>query len=84
MNLEQFQLLPQASQFTWVMHHGTYLAHRWEGVNSISLFHLPLGGAGFYAEIGVSKKQDAFVLLRSFDSQELLDEYIVHVQLPYS
>jgi hypothetical protein len=63
------------------MKYGTYLAHRWEGDSAVTLFHLPLGGAGFFAEVGITQAQDTFVLLRSFDKWESVEEYVASVRL---
>jgi hypothetical protein len=70
-----------ASQLSWSLITGTYMAHRWKRTWAVRLFHLPLGGAGFFT-VGASEAQDAFVLLRNYPIQGVLNAYTTASRLP--
>jgi hypothetical protein len=69
-------------QLHWVLKHGTYLAQRWEDDGGVNLYHCADEGRGFFVEVGIDDGRGQAVVLRSFVSSELLEDYAHGVQLP--
>ncbi|RZJ95329.1 MAG: hypothetical protein EOO60_00730 [Hymenobacter sp.] len=82
LTLIRFQLLHSRAQLLYAMTQGTYLAQRWHGISIVNLYYLPDGGRGFFAETGLDEREDCFVVLRSFSSPVLLEDYARYVELP--
>jgi hypothetical protein len=82
MTLLLFRLLSPAKQLHYVLAQGTYLLQRWEGDWDVLLYHLPDGGRGFFAEVGLAPAQANLVVRRSFASSELLEDYTPSLPFP--
>ncbi|RZJ95332.1 MAG: hypothetical protein EOO60_00750 [Hymenobacter sp.] len=82
LSLPRFQLLRPRAQLLYALTNGTFLARRWQYITVTSLYFLPNGGRGFFAEVGLDEAQDCFVVLRSFSDSEALADYAHYVQLP--
>jgi hypothetical protein len=78
-----FNLLSPVVQFYWVLHHGTYLAQRWdEKVGVVNLYYCDGEGRGYFVEVSLEQDQDRYVVLRSFTDAAPLEEYARRVRLP--
>lgn len=77
-----FVRMPPAFQLTWLLKKGTYLARRWAEEGMIALYHLPDGGRGFFAEVGIDSCTQGANVLRSFSDSEPLEEYAHGIRLP--
>ena len=53
-------------QLYWVLHHGTYLAHRWDDESAVNLYHCAGDGRGFFVEVGINDGRGQAVVMRSF------------------
>jgi hypothetical protein len=89
MTLYAFQARSPVEQLYWVLHHGTYLAQRWDeesAVNlyesAINLYHCASDGRGFFVEVGIDDGRGQAVVLRSFSNSEALEDYAHGVRLP--
>jgi hypothetical protein len=83
MSFYAFRCLSPVVQLYWVLHHGTYLAQRWdEEIGVVNLYHCADEGRGFFVEVGLEEDQDCFVIVRSFTGAAPLEEYTRRVQLP--
>jgi hypothetical protein len=83
MTLAAFRQLPPRRQLLFVMHNGTYLAHRRdEDACLTNLYFVPNGEHGFFTEIGFDDRQACLIVLRSLSSSVLLEEYAQGVILP--
>jgi hypothetical protein len=82
MTFYAFHLLSPVVQLYWVLNHGTYLAQRWEDEGGVNLYHLPDEGCGFFVEVGVDDGKGQAVVLRSFSSSDLLEDYACYMQIP--
>ena len=82
LNLSLFKLLSPEVQVRYTIEYGTYLAQRWEDEESVNLYYLPDGGRGFFIEVGWDRVAEQLILLRSFRSAVLLEDYTHYVQLP--
>jgi hypothetical protein len=82
MNFYAFRLLLPVEQLYWVIHHGTYLAQRWDDESGINLYHCEDEGRGFFVEVGIDDGRGQAVVLRSFVSSEPLEDYAHGVRLP--
>ncbi len=83
MTLYAFRLLSPVGQLYWVLHHGTYLAQRWEAdEEGINLYYCADEGRGFFVEVGLAQDQGQALVLRSFGSSVPLEDYAQYVQLP--
>ena len=40
-------------QLYWLLHHGTYLAQRWDDESGVNLYHCAGDGRGFFVEVGI-------------------------------
>jgi hypothetical protein len=69
-------------QLYWVLHHGTYLAHRWDDESAVNLYHCAGDGRGFFVELRIDDGRCQAVVLRSFSRSGPLEEYVQGVQLP--
>lgn len=76
-----FQLLRPRAQLLYVLTEGTYLMQRWQSTALTNLYYLPDEGRGFFAETGLDKTQECFVVLRSFRGGVPLAECAQHIQL---
>lgn len=66
-----------------MLHHGTYLAQRWEGAEEgVNLYHCADEGRRFFVEVGMAEGQTQALVLRSFRSSVPLADYAHYVQLP--
>jgi hypothetical protein len=77
-----FRLLSPVVQLYWVLHHGAYLAQRWDGEHGINLYHCEDEGRGFFVEVGFDDERGQAVVLRSFISSGPLEDYADRMQLP--
>jgi hypothetical protein len=78
-----FRLLSPERQLHYAQTRGTYLAQRWdEEIGGVTLYYLPDGGRGFFAEIGIDEEQDCFSVVSSFNSNMSLEDYAQGVRLP--
>jgi hypothetical protein len=82
MTLATFQLLTPRAQLLLAMTEGSYLAYRWEEGYGRNLYYLPNSRQVFFIEVGFSNSQECLIVLRSFTSSVLLEEYAHGVQLP--
>ncbi|MGI4865987.1 MAG: hypothetical protein ACRYFZ_18840 [Janthinobacterium lividum] len=82
MSLHAFQLLSPVMQLYWVIHHGTFLANRWEQEGAVNLYHCAGDGRGFFVEVGIDDGRGQAVVLRSFSDSEALADYAQGVRLP--
>jgi hypothetical protein len=82
MSLHAFQQFSPVMQLYWVIHHGTYLAQRWDDESGVNLYHCAGDGRGFFVEVGIDDGRGQAVVLRSFISSEALEDYAQGVQLP--
>lgn len=46
-------------QLYWVIHHGTFLANRWDDESAVNLYHCAGDGRGFFAEVGIDDGRGA-------------------------
>jgi hypothetical protein len=82
MSLSDFQKLSPVMQLYWVIHHGTFLANRWEQESGVNLYHCAGDGRGFFVEVGIDDGRGQAIVLRSFIDSEPLEDYAHRVQLP--
>ena len=82
MTFYAFRLLSPVAQLYWVLKQGTYLARRWDGECGINLYHCEDEGRGFFVEVGTDADWGQAVVLCSFVSSGLLEEYAHEVRLP--
>jgi len=82
MSLHAFQQFSPIMQFYWVIHHGTYLAQRWDDESGVNLYHCEDEGRGFFVEVGIDDGRGQAVVLRSFVSSQPLEDYAHRVRLP--
>jgi hypothetical protein len=82
MSLQAFQQLSPVMQLYWVLHHGTYLAHRWDDERGVNLYHYSDDGRGFFVEVGIDEGRGQAVVLSSFSNLEALEGYAQEVRLP--
>jgi hypothetical protein len=82
MSLYAFQQFSPVMQLYWVLHHGTFLANRWDGERGINLYHCAGDGRGFFVEVGIDDERAQAVVLRSFSSSGPLEEYAQGMRLP--
>jgi hypothetical protein len=83
MTFDAFCLLSPVVQLYWVLKYGTFLAQRWEADDEdVNLYHCADEGRGFFVEVGVDYGQDQPIVLRSFVSNEPLEDYSHYVRLP--
>ncbi|RZK45011.1 MAG: hypothetical protein EOO61_01705 [Hymenobacter sp.] len=75
-------LLSPVVQLYRVIHHGTYLAQRWDGESGVNLYHYADEGRGFFVEVGIDDGRGQAVVLRSFSSSGPLQDYAHVVRLP--
>jgi len=68
-------------QLYWLLHHGTYLAQRWDDESGVNLYHCAGDGRGFFVEIGIDDGRGQAVVLRSFSDSEALADYAHGVRL---
>jgi hypothetical protein len=68
-------------QLYWVLHHGTYLAQRWDAESGVNLYHCAGAGRGFSVEVGIDDSRGQAVVLRSFVSSGPLEDYAHGVRL---
>ena len=80
MSFYHFRLLSPVVQLYWVLRHGTFLASRWENEGGVNLYHCGGDGRGFFVEVGIEEEKP--MVLRSFVSAELLENYSHYVRLP--
>ena len=69
-------------QLYWVIHHGTFLANRWDDESAVNLYHCAGDGRGFFVEVGIDDGRGQAVVLRSFSDSEALEDYTYRVRLP--
>jgi hypothetical protein len=82
MSLLAFQQFSPVMQLYWVIHHGTYLAQRWDDESGVNLYHCAGDGRGFFVEVGIDDGRGQAVVLRSFVSSVPLEDYADGVRLP--
>lgn len=82
MNFYAFRKLSPVMQLYWVIHHGTYLAQRWDDESGVNLYHCADDGRGFFVEVGIDDGRGQAVVLRSFVSSEPLEDYAQSMRLP--
>jgi hypothetical protein len=82
MTFYAFRLLSPVVQLYWVLHHGTYLAQRWDGESGVNLYHCAGDGRGFFVEVGIDDGRGQAVVLRSFVSSVPLEDYAHGIRLP--
>lgn len=82
MTFDDFRLLSPVMQFHGVIHHGTYLAQRWDDERGVNLYHCAGDGRGFFVEVGIDDSRGQAVVLRSFVSSAPLEDYAHRVRLP--
>jgi len=76
MTFYTFRLLSPVMQLYWVIHHGTYLAQRWDDESGVNLYHCADEGRGFFVEVGIADGRGQAVVLRSFVSSVLQEDCI--------
>jgi hypothetical protein len=82
MSLCAFQQFSLVMQLYWVLHHGTYLAQRWDEESGINLYHCAGDGRGFFVEVGIDDGRGQAVVLRSFIDSVPLEDYAHGIRLP--
>jgi len=83
MSFYAFQQFSPVMQLYWVIHHGTYLAQRWDDESGVNLYHCAgPDRCGFFVEVGIDDGRGQAVVLRSFIDAEPLEDYAHGVQLP--
>ena len=82
MNFYAFLRISPVMQLYWVIHHGTYLAQRWDDESGVNLYHCADDGRGFFVEVGVDNGRGQAVVLHSFVGSEPLADYAQGMQLP--
>jgi len=82
MSLLAFQQLSPVAQLYWVIHHGTFLAQRWDDESGVNLYHCAGDGRGFFVEVGIDDGRGQAVVLRSFIEAGPLEDYAHDIQLP--
>jgi hypothetical protein len=84
MTLDSFRQCSPYVQLYFVLKYGTYLAQRWEADDDgVSLYHMAEPkGRGYFIEVGAADDQGPVMVLRSFESSEPLEDYMLGVQLP--
>jgi hypothetical protein len=82
MSLYAFEQFSPVMQLYWVLHHGTYLAQRWDDESGVNLYHCEDDGRGFFVEVGIDDGRGQAVVLRSFSSSKPLEDYAHGVRLP--
>jgi hypothetical protein len=82
MTFSDFHLLSPVEQLYWVIHHGTYLAQRWDDESGVNLYHCADDGRGFFVEVGIEDGRGQAVVLRSFVRSVPLEDYVNGVRLP--
>jgi hypothetical protein len=65
-----------------VVERGTFLAQRWEDESGINVYYLPDAGRGFFVEVGIADESGQAIMLRSFNSNGPLDDYVHAAPLP--
>ena len=55
MTFYAFLLLSPVVQLYWVLHHGSYLAQRWDDESGVNLYHCKDEGRGFFVEVGIKQ-----------------------------
>lgn len=81
MSFHAFQAFSPGMQLYWVIHHGTYLAQRWDDESGVNLYHCAGDGRGFFVEVGIDDGRGQAVVLRSFVEAGPLEDY-AHGVLP--
>jgi hypothetical protein len=84
MSLHAFQQFSPVIQLYWVLHHGTYLANRWDDESAVNLYHCAGDGRGFFVEVGIDDGRGQAVVLRSFSDSKALADYAHGVRLPWA
>jgi hypothetical protein len=79
MTLCEFNLLPYERQLVAVFTLGTFLAHRTIDEDAINLYHLP---GDFFVEVYYNTHTGQVLLLQSFTSTMLLENYTSSIELP--
>jgi hypothetical protein len=79
MTLSDFNLLPYERRLAVVFDEGTFLTHLELVAGEIRLFHLP---GGFFVELYLNTHTSQVLLLQSFTSTALLEEYMLNIELP--
>jgi hypothetical protein len=82
MTFYAFRALSPVVQLHWVIHHGTFLAQRWDGERGVNLYHCEDEGRGFFVEVGMDDERGQAVVLRSFVNSGPLEGYAHRVRLP--
>ncbi len=82
MSFYAFRALSPVMQLYWVIHHGTYLAQRWDDESGVNLYHCAGNGRGFFVEVGIDDGRGQAVVLRSFSNSEALTNYTNSIRLP--
>ena len=82
MTIDCFKQLAPRVQLVVVLSEGTRIAAQQQGRFTLTLYYVPDGGRGFFAEVGVNATLQRIVVLRSLGSSALLEEYTQGVQLP--
>lgn len=77
MMLYDFQLLPEDKQIEALYQSGVYIGKRKEDFSIILLYQLE----SFYVEVYYRKYRSHVKKLHSFDSTELLDPYLEHIDV---
>lgn len=82
MSFYAFRKLSPVMQLYWVLHHGTFLANRWDDESGVNLYHCEDDGRGFFVEVGIDDGRGQAVVLRSFVNNGPLEDYAHGVRLP--
>jgi hypothetical protein len=82
MSLYAFKQFSPVMQLYWVIHHGTYLAQRWDDESGVNLYHCAGDERGFFVEVGIDDGRGQAVVLRSFVSSGPLEDYAQGLRLP--
>ena len=79
MTLYEFNALPHERQLVAVLNAGRYLARRYEEEDAVNLYHL---FGRFFVEVYYDTQANEITRLRSFSSQEPLEDYAAYITLP--
>lgn len=77
-----FQQFSPVVQRYWVLHHGIFLANRWDDESGVNLYYCAGDGRGFFVEVGIDDGRGQAVVLRSFSDSQALADYAQGVRLP--
>lgn len=79
MTLSEFNSLPYEHRLVTIFTQGTFLTHRGVEEGDINLYPLP---GGFFVEVYYNTYTGQVLLLQSFTSTALLEDYTLSIELP--